>query len=97
MYSVMMGKRGTEVIPAELRKRFHLQEGSVLLLDERKDGILMRPAITTPVDIEIYTPKRLAEFFLNNVMDKESYLEARKDVEKMGINPGSIDHIPWPD
>lgn len=97
MYSVMVGKRGTVVIPAKLRKRFHLQEGSALLLEERREGILMRPAITTPVDVEIYTPERLAEFFLNNVMDKEGYLEARKDVEKMGINPDSIDHIRWPD
>jgi AbrB family looped-hinge helix DNA binding protein len=63
MYSVMMGKRGTVVIPAKLRKRFNLQEGSALLLEERKEGILMRPAITTPVDVEIYTPERLAEFF----------------------------------
>jgi AbrB family looped-hinge helix DNA binding protein len=97
MYSVMMGKRGTVVIPAKLRKRFNLQEGSALLLEERKEGILMRPAITAPVDVEIYTPERLAEFFLNNVMDKEGYLEARKDVEKMGIDPDSIDHIRWPD
>ena len=97
MQTVVMGKRGTVVIPAKLRKRFNLHESSALLLEERKEGILLRPAITAPVDVEIYTPERLAEFFLNNVMDKEGYLEARKDVEQMGIDPDSIDHIRWPD
>jgi len=37
---------------------------------------------------EIYTPGRLAEFFLNNAMDKLDYLSARKEVESMGIDPG---------
>ena len=97
MQTVLVGKRGTVVIPAKMRKRYRLDEGSSMLMEEREDGILMRPAITTPVDVEIYTPERLAEFFLNNVMDKEHYLEARKDVEEMGINPDSIDHLRWPD
>jgi AbrB family looped-hinge helix DNA binding protein len=97
MQTVVIGKRGTVVIPAKMRKRYNLHEGSALLLEERKDGILARPATTVPVDVEIYTPERLAEFFLNNVMDKEGYLEARKDVENMGIDPDSINHVRWPD
>ena len=97
MQTVLIGKRGTVVIPAKQRKRNKLNEGSALLLEERKEGILLRPAITAPVDVEIYTPERLAEFFPNNVTDKEGYLEARKDVEQMGIDPDAIDHIRWPD
>jgi AbrB family looped-hinge helix DNA binding protein len=97
MQTVLIGKRGTVVIPAKMRKRYKLDEGSPMLIEEREDGILMRPAATTPVDVEIYTPERLAEFFLNNVLTKEGYLEARKDVERMGINPDSIDHIRWPE
>jgi AbrB family looped-hinge helix DNA binding protein len=97
MQTVLVGKRGTVVIPAKTRKRYRLDEGSPMIIEEREDGILMRPAATTPVDVEIYAPERLAEFFLNNVLTKEGYLEARKDVEKMGINPDSIDHIRWPE
>jgi AbrB family looped-hinge helix DNA binding protein len=96
MQTILIGKRGTVVIPAKIRKRYKLDEGSPMLIEERAEGILMRPAITTPIDVEIYTPERLAEFFLNNVMSKEGYLEARKDVEEMGIDPDSIDHIRWP-
>jgi len=97
MKTVVMGKRGTVVIPAKIRQRFKLDEGSPMLIEEREDGLLMRPAITIPVGVEAYTPERLAEFCLNNVLTKEGYLEARKYVEQMGINPELIDHIRWPE
>ena len=97
MQTVLIGKRGTIVIPAKTRKRYKLDEGSPMLIEEREDGILMRPAVTTPVEVEIYTPERLAEFFLNNVLTKQGYLEARRDGEQMGIHPDSIDHIRWPE
>ena len=97
MQTVQISKRGTVVIPAKMRKRYNFDEGGAMLIEEREDGILLRPAVTTPVEAEIYTPERLAEFFLNNVLTKEGYLEARKDVELMGINPDSIDHLRWPE
>jgi AbrB family looped-hinge helix DNA binding protein len=97
MKTILIGKRGAIVIPAKIRKRYKMDEGSPMLIEEREDGILMRPAVTTPIEVEVYTPERLAEFFLNNVMSKDGYLEARTDVEAMGIDPDSIDHIRWPE
>jgi hypothetical protein len=67
-----------------------------LFVEEREEGFLVRPAVAAAIEPESYTPERLAEFFLNNVLTKDGYLEARKDVEAMGINPDSIDHIRWP-
>ena len=96
MQTVLIGKRGTVVIPAKLRKRYRLDVGGTMLIEEREDGILMRPAVTTPIEVEVYTPERLAEFFLNNAMDKDDYFEARKEVDAMGIDPDSIDHQRWP-
>ena len=96
MQTVLIGKRGTVVIPAKLRKRYRLDVGGTMLIEEREDGILMRPAVTIPIEVEVYTPERLAEFFLNNAMDTEDYLEARKEVVAMGIDPDSIDHQRWP-
>lgn len=96
MQTILIGKRGIVTIPADIRKRYGLEEGSPMLVEERDNGILFRPAITTPIEVEIYTPERLAEFFLNNAMDEEDYLDARKEVEGMGINPDSIDHQRWP-
>jgi AbrB family looped-hinge helix DNA binding protein len=95
METVVIGKRGTIVIPARIRERYKLGEGSPIFIEERDDGILMRPAVAEPLEVEVYTPQRLAEFFLNNAMDKEDYEEARKQVTAMGIDPDSIDHLRW--
>lgn len=43
-----VGKRGTLVIPAKLRQRFGLQEGSLVIAEETSEGILLRPAIAVP-------------------------------------------------
>ena len=56
-----VGKRGTMVIPAALRRRFGLKEGSLIIAEDREEGILIRPAVAVP--LESYTPKRRAEFF----------------------------------
>ncbi len=85
-----MGKRGTIVVPAKLRKRYGLDEGSLIITEEREDGILLRPAIAVPV--EVYTPERRAEFLLTNAVDDEDYREAVKAVRAMGLDPDDIPH-----
>jgi AbrB family looped-hinge helix DNA binding protein len=85
-----IGKRGTVVIPAALRRRFALNEGATVIIEEREDGLALRPAVTMP--IEIYTPERKAEFLLSNSMDAEDYREAVAEVRKMGLDPCTIDH-----
>ena len=88
--SARIGKRGTIVIPAALRKRFVLNEGSYVTAEEREDGILIRPAAVVPV--EVYSPERLAEFHLNNAVTPEDYAWAVKEVRKMGLDPAAIPH-----
>jgi len=86
-----VGKRGTVVIPARLRKRFGLTEGSFVVAEEREEGILIRPAVLMPV--EVYTPERKAEFLLSNAADAEDYALAVKEVRKMGLDPKEIEHF----
>lgn len=38
-----IGRRGTFVIPARLRRIFGLEEGSHVIVEETPDGILIRP------------------------------------------------------
>jgi AbrB family looped-hinge helix DNA binding protein len=71
-----VGKRGVVVVPARLRKKFGIEEGSLVITEEHEDGILIRPAVTLP--IEIYTPTRRAQFLLSNAVDRKDYLAARK-------------------
>ncbi|MEN6371317.1 MAG: AbrB/MazE/SpoVT family DNA-binding domain-containing protein [Armatimonadota bacterium] len=85
-----VGKRGTIVIPAKLRKRFGIVEGSLIIAEETGNGILIRPAIALPV--ESYSPERVAEFILSNAVDSDDYASAVEEVKRMGLDPESIPH-----
>jgi AbrB family looped-hinge helix DNA binding protein len=86
-----IGRRGTVVIPAKLRRRFGLEEGSFAVAEERAEGVLIRPAVVMPV--EVYTPERRAEFLLNNAVSAADYRRARAEVRRMGLDPDGIDHV----
>jgi AbrB family looped-hinge helix DNA binding protein len=85
-----VGKRGAVVIPASLRRRFGIEEGSLVIAEERPDGILIRPAVALP--LESYTPERKAEFLLSNAIDAEDYRAAVEAVRAMGLDPERIPH-----
>jgi bifunctional DNA-binding transcriptional regulator/antitoxin component of YhaV-PrlF toxin-antitoxin module len=86
-----LGKRGTMVLPANLRRRYGFEEGSVIVAEEHADGILIRPAVVVPV--ETYTAERKAEFLLNNAVDADDYQAARVAVQGLGLDPDSIQHL----
>jgi AbrB family looped-hinge helix DNA binding protein len=88
--SSRIGKRGTFVIPARLRRRFGLSEGTTVIAEETEEGILLRPAVTVPV--ESYSAERRAEFLLSNAINDEDYARAREAVQEMGIDPDTIEH-----
>jgi AbrB family looped-hinge helix DNA binding protein len=88
--SARVGKRGAIIVPASLRKRFGIEEGSIVTAEEKDDGILIRPAVVIP--IERYSSERKAEFLLSNAIDTADYRKARKAVRKLGIDPDSIPH-----
>jgi AbrB family looped-hinge helix DNA binding protein len=50
-YSGHVGRRGTIVLPSSVRKRYGLRDGSLFISEEREDGVLIRPALATPVDL----------------------------------------------
>jgi AbrB family looped-hinge helix DNA binding protein len=84
------GKRGTIVIPAPLRKKFGMEEGSLLIIEALDEGLLIKPAMALP--IETYSPERKAEFLLTNAISQEEYDEACGTVKAMKLNPGKIKH-----
>jgi len=85
-----VGKRGTIVISAALRRQYGFEEGSQVAVEPVDGGILLRPAVTIPV--EIYTPKRKAEFLLNNAITLKDYAFAVDQVRKLGLDPEKIPH-----
>ena len=90
MESAKVGKRGAIIVPARLRRRFGIEEGTIVTAEEKDDGILIRPAVVVPV--EKYTSERKAEFLLSNATSRADYQKARKQVRKLGIDPDSIPH-----
>jgi len=86
-----VGKRGVITLPARMRRRFGLDEGSFVVAEERSEGILIRPAEVVPV--EVYTPEREAEFILNTAVDAADYKRACATVKRMGLDPATIDHF----
>jgi len=90
MEAAKVGKRGAIVVPAKLRKRFGIEEGSFITAEARDDGILIRPAIIVPV--EKYSPERKAEFLLTNATNAADYRRARREVKRLGLDPDRIPH-----
>jgi bifunctional DNA-binding transcriptional regulator/antitoxin component of YhaV-PrlF toxin-antitoxin module len=83
-------KDGSITIPDDLRERYGIEDGSLLLIEAGAEGIMLRPAGW--LNPEIYTPERIAEFLLNNAVDAEDYQGAVKEVEALGIDPATVPH-----
>jgi len=90
MEAVKVGRRGTIIVPARLRKRYGIRDGGLVMAEEREEGVLIRPAIILP--IERYTAERKAEFLLSTATTKKDYRRARNEVKKLGLDPDTISH-----
>ena len=88
--TIRVGTRGTVVIPANIRRTYRFEEGSLIIAESRSDGVLLRPMVALPV--EIYSDERKAEFLLNNAVTSEDYASARKEVLKIGLSPEKLPH-----
>jgi AbrB family looped-hinge helix DNA binding protein len=89
-----VGKRGTVVIPAALRRRYGIEEGTFVIAEPHQGGVLIRPALVLP--IEVYTPERKAQFLLSNAIDATDYAAATAEVRAMGLDPDRIPHYKPP-
>jgi len=85
-----IGKRGTIVLPAKMRRRYGFEEGTMVVAEESPYGVLLRPAAVVPV--EVYTPERKAEFLLANATDARDLQVAEAAVKAMGLDPKKIKH-----
>ena len=58
--TVTINSRGVVTLPAKLRQALGLKADDQLIAETTSDGLLLRPAVTLPV--EMYTPEREQEF-----------------------------------
>jgi antitoxin PrlF len=57
---VTLSSRGVVSLPAKLRRALGLKPDDQLIAETTPEGLLLRPAVTLPV--EIYSDKRVREF-----------------------------------
>ena len=83
--TIKMGKRGTIVLPAKLRKQLGLEDGSLLVTEAKAGEIRIRPAFV--IEPEIWSPQRKAYLTLINAMTKEEFDEISALLREEGIDP----------
>ena len=72
---LVVTSRGVVTLPAKLRQALGIRADDQLIAETTPEGLLLRPAITLPV--EIYTDQRIREF-------DEAEAELAKDVHPSG-------------
>ena len=58
--TLTLTNRGLVTLPAKLRRALGLRADDRLIAETTPEGLLLRPAVTLPV--EMYTEKRIREF-----------------------------------
>ncbi len=58
--TITVSSRGMVTLPAKLRQALGLKGDDQLIAETTPEGLLLRPAVTLPV--ELYTPERVREF-----------------------------------
>ena len=58
--TLTLTNRGVVTLPARLRRALGLKADDQLIAETTSEGLLLRPAVTLPV--EIYSEKRIREF-----------------------------------
>lgn len=57
--NIIVSSRGQLTLPSEVRKKYGINEGSVLVVDDRDGEIILRPA--TVMEVEYYTDDQIEE------------------------------------
>lgn len=61
---VSINERGTLTLPKDLRRKYGLERGGQVVIEESDEGLLLRPGVT--FSIEIYSDERVKEFQQHN-------------------------------
>ena len=61
---ISINQRGTLTLPKDMRNELGLAGSGQVVAESTKDGVLLRPGVTFPV--EIYSKERIKEFEKNN-------------------------------
>ncbi len=72
--NLIVSSRGQLTLPAELRKKYGINEGSVLVAEDRNGEIVLKPAAV--MEIEYYSDKQTKEWLAADSFQSEREREA---------------------
>jgi len=84
--TVTITRRGVITLPSKLREALGLKADDHLIAETTPEGLLLRPAVTLP--IEIYSPDREREFDAAEAELAEVLREGSKVRKQIGRRPG---------
>lgn len=89
--TIKMGKRGTIVLPAKLRKQFGLGDGSLLVTEAKGGEIRLRPALM--YEPPVWSAEEKAFYILINSMTQEEWDRNLPYVFEIGVDPEKIEGL----
>lgn len=76
-----VGKRGTPVIPAKLRNRYGVKDGSLVIAEATPEGILVRLAIA--MSTTVFTQEQVEELLLAGIVSGDSTEMTPRDWDEL--------------
>ena len=65
--TVVVSSRGQLTLPVGLRKRFGIQAGGPVIIEDRDGEIILKPAIV--MEVELYSDEQIAAWDRNDILD----------------------------
>lgn len=65
--TVLVSNRGQLTLPASLRKRFGLQRGGAVILEEHNNELVIKPAVV--LEIEMYDDSQIAQWDADDLLE----------------------------
>lgn len=78
--NLIMQKRGQITLPSSIRKKFGLEEGQVLQLEEREGEIILKPGVV--LGMKIYSDEQIAEWDQDDKWDPELAKRVREALRR---------------
>lgn len=81
--NLIVSSRGQLTLPSEIRKKYGIDEGSVLVAEDRNGEIILKPA--TVMEVEYYTDEQIKEWSAADTFISDSERETvRSRLQKLG-------------
>jgi antitoxin PrlF len=67
--NIIVSSRGQLTLPSEIRKKYGISEGSILVVEEHNGEIILKPA--TVMEVEYYTDNQVKEWLADDTFQND--------------------------